>query len=110
MFAEENYDAAREILEDTVLYSENNHLNDDIIFLLASTYERLGMNDQAIKSFEKYISSYENGNYIEESYYKISLLYKDLNTDKSKYYAKELASKYSNSIYNNSNIDDILNN
>ncbi|MCR1952138.1 MULTISPECIES: tetratricopeptide repeat protein [unclassified Clostridium] len=110
LFAEENYDAARDILEDTVLYSENNHLNDDIIFLLASTYERLGMNDQAIKSFEKYISSYENGNYIEESYYKISLLYKDLNTDKSKYYAKELASKYSNSIYNNSNIDDILNN
>ncbi|MDU3349883.1 MAG: tetratricopeptide repeat protein [Clostridium sp.] len=80
------------------------------MFLLASTYEKLGDNNEAIKNFEKYISSYENGNYIEESYYKIALLYRDLNKDKSKYYAKELISKYSNSIYNNTNIKDILNN
>lgn len=110
LFDEEKYEDARDILKHTVIYSENSHLNDDIIFLLASTYEKLGDNNEAIKNFEKYISSYENGNYIEESYYKIALLYKDLNNDKSKYYAKELASKYSNSIYNNSNIKDILNN
>lgn len=110
LFDEEKYEDARDILKHTVIYSENSHLNDDIIFLLASTYEKLGDNNEAIKNFEKYISSYENGNYIEESYYKIALLYKDLNTEKSKYYAKELVYKHSNSIYNNSNIKDILNN
>ena len=109
-FDEEKYNDTKVILESTIIYAENSHLNDDIMFLLASTYEKLGDNNEAIKNFEKYISSYENGNYIEESYYKIALLYRDLNKDKSKYYAKELISKYSNSIYNNTNIKDILNN
>lgn len=109
-FDEEKYNDTKVILESTIVYAENSHLNDDIMFLLASTYEKLGDNNEAIKNFEKYISSYENGNYIEESYYKIALLYRDLNKDKSKYYAKELISKYSNSIYNNTNIKDILNN
>lgn len=109
-FDEEKYNDTKVILESTIIYAENSHLNDDIMFLLASTYEKLGDNNEAIKNFEKYISSYENGNYIEESYYKIALLYRDLNKDKSKYYAKELISKYSNSIYNNTNIIDILNN
>lgn len=109
-FDEEKYNDTKVILESTIVYAENSHLNDDIMFLLASTYEKLGDNNEAIKNFEKYISSYENGNYIEESYYKIALLYRDLNKDKSKYYAKELISKYSNSIYNNTNIIDILNN
>lgn len=110
LFDEENYDNARDILEQTVLYSEKNHLNDDITFLLASVNEKLGDNNEAIKYFEKYISVYENGNYIEESYYKVSLLYKDLNKEKSKYYAEELVNKFPNSIYNNTNIKDILNN
>lgn len=110
LFDEENYDNARDILEQTVLYSEKNHLNDDITFLLASVNEKLGDNNEAIKYFEKYISVYENGNYIEESYYKVSLLYKGLNKEKSKYYAEELVNKFPNSIYNNTNIKDILNN
>ena len=110
LFDEENYDNAKDILEQTVLYSEKNHLNDDITFLLASVNEKLGDNNEAIKYFEKYISVYENGNYIEESYYKVSLLYKDLNKEKSKYYAEELVNKFPNSIYNNTNIKDILNN
>ncbi len=92
-FDEEKYNDTKVILESTIIYAENSHLNDDIMFLLASTYEKLGDNNEAIKNFEKYISSYENGNYIEESYYKIALLYRDLNKDKSKYYAKELISK-----------------
>ena len=97
-FDEEKYNDTKVILESTIVYAENSHLNDDIMFLLASTYEKLGDNNEAIKNFEKYISSYENGNYIEESYYKIALLYRDLNKDKSKYYAKELISKYRRSL------------
>ncbi|MPM07523.1 hypothetical protein SDC9_53829 [bioreactor metagenome] len=110
LFQEEKYEEAKYLLEATIIHSMNNHLHDDVMFLLASTSEKVGKNEEAIKYFKDYISNYENGNYIEETYYRISLLYKDLDKEKSKLYAGELVSKYPSSIYNNNLIKDILSN
>lgn len=109
LFSQEKYNDAKVLLEKTIIYSEKSHLNDDILFLLASTSEKIAKNEDAIKYFEQYIYKYENGNYIEEAYYKIALLYKDINMEKSKFYAQALSNKYQNSIYNNNIIKGILN-
>lgn len=110
LFQEEKYEEAKLLLEATIIHSMNNHLHDDVMFLLASTSEKVGKNEEAIKYFKDYISNYENGNYIEETYYRISLLYKVVDKEKSKLYAGELVSKYPSSIYNNNLIKDILSN
>lgn len=109
LFSQEKYNDAKVLLEKTIIYSEKSHLNDDILFLLASASEKIAKNEEAIKYFEQYIYKYENGNYIEEAYYKIALLYKDINIEKSKFYAQALVNKYQNSIYNNNIIKGILN-
>lgn len=108
LFQEEKYEESKYLLEATITHSRDNHLHDDIMFLLASTSEKIGKYEEAIKYFKDYISNYENGNYIEETYYRISLLYKSLDKEKSKLYAGELVSKYPNSLYNNNLIKDIL--
>ena len=102
------YQESKEILEYTLKPSEGNDLNDDILFFLASASEESGDIEDSIKYFEEFILKYNNGNYIQESYYKVALLYKEKDIGKSKNYAKELISRFPNSIYNNKNIKEIL--
>lgn len=109
-FAEENYLESKVNLEKIVKQSAGNHLNNDILFLLGSTYEKLDDKNNSIKYFEEYISLYENGDYIEEVYYKLALQYESIDIEKSKEYANELIYNYPESIYNNTNIDSILEN
>lgn len=110
LFKEGKYKESKEVLQNTIIYSEEHHLYDDIMFFLASSNEKLNNEKEAIKYFEKYISIYENGNYIEESYYKICLLYNEIDKEKSKYYASNFINRYPESIYNNNNIKAILKN
>lgn len=107
-FEDGNYAEAKDNLEKVVKQSVGSHLNNDILFLLGSTYEKLGDVNNSIKYFEEYISLYENGDYIEEVYYKLALQYKSINIEKSKEYANKLVYNYPESIYNNDNIDSIL--
>ncbi|MBU3089026.1 tetratricopeptide repeat protein [Clostridium gasigenes] len=107
-FADGNYAEARNNLDKVIKQSVGNYLNDDILFLLASTYEKLEDINNSIKYFEEYISLYEKGNYIQEVYYKLALQYKSINIEKSKQYANKLRDNYPESIYNNNNIDSIL--
>jgi len=108
-FEEENYKASKDLLIITLNSAENNHLHDDILFLLASSYDRLNEVEYAIKYFDEYLLKYDYGNYSQEAYYRMALIYKDIDINKSKKYAKELADKYPKSIYNNQNINTILN-
>lgn len=109
-FKQGDYLGSKELLDKAVKYSSKSDLNDDILFFLASANEKLGDTDNAIKNFEEYISLYEKGNYTEEVYYKLALLNKDKNKEKSKKYANKLVYNYPGSIYNNTNIDSILKN
>jgi tetratricopeptide (TPR) repeat protein len=108
LFKRGKYKESKEILEYTLKPSEGDDLNDDILFFLASTSEKSGDIEDSIKYFEEFILKYNNGNYIQESYYKVALLYKEKDIEKSKSYAKELMSRFPNSIYNNKNIKEIL--
>lgn len=108
-YDEGKFDAAKDLLENTLNKSNNNHLDDDIIFLLASSYESLGNINKAIENFDKYILNYREGSYIQEVYYRAALLYKDIDIKKSKEYANEILINYPNSIYNNNYVKEIIN-
>lgn len=108
-YGEGKFDAAKDLLEKTLNKSNTNHLDDDIIFLLASSYESLGNINKAIENFDKYILNYEKGSYIQEVYYRAALLYKDIDIKKSKEYANKILINYSNSIYNNNYVKEIIN-
>lgn len=103
------YEVAKDLLEKTINKSNDNHLDDDIIFLLASSYESIGHIDKAIENFDKYILNYNEGSYIQEVYYRNALLYKGVDIDKSKEYANKILTSYPNSIYNNSYLEAIIN-
>ncbi|MDV4149225.1 tetratricopeptide repeat protein [Clostridium sp. AL.422] len=108
-YEERRYEEAIDLLEETINKSSNNHLDDDILFLLAASYESYGNISKAIEKFDKYILNYGEGSYIQESYYRAALLYKDLDIIKSKEYANKILINYPNSIYNNSYVQEIIN-
>lgn len=107
-YDKEDYTRTRDILKNTIIASKENYLKDDSIFLLAATYEKLSDNDNAIKEYEVYVNSYKDGAYIQEAYYKLALLYKNINLEKSKEYANIIRNNYSDSIYNNNVIKEII--
>ena len=102
------YEEAKKLLEDTINKSNTNYLDDDILFLLASTYESYGNINKAIENYDKYILNYKAGSYIKEVYYRAALLYKDMDIEKSKEYANEIIINYPNSIYNNNYVKEIM--
>lgn len=107
-YEEAKYKEGINLLEDTINKLNTNHLDDDIIFLLASTYEVNGDINKAIDNYDKYILNYNEGSYIQEAYYRGALLYKDINTKKSKEYANKIIINYPNSIYNNNYVKEIM--
>ncbi|WP_367244084.1 tol-pal system YbgF family protein [Clostridium sp.] len=99
---------AKVLLEKTLNKSNINHLDDDIIFLLASSYEANGSKTKATENYDKYILNYNEGSYIQEAYYRAALLYKDININKGKEYANKIIINYPNSIYNNNYVKEIM--
>lgn len=91
-------------------YGAKNYLYQHIIFFNAASDEQLGNVDTAIKEYGEYYNSYKGETYIAETIYKLALLNKSKNIEKSKLYAEEIRGKYTDSIYNNKIISDLLDN
>lgn len=107
-YEEDKYEDAKVLLEKTLNKSNTNHLDDDILFLLASSYEANGSKAKATENYDKYILNYNKGSYIQEAYYRAALLYKDIDINKSKEYANKIIINYPNSIYNNNYVKEIM--
>jgi tetratricopeptide (TPR) repeat protein len=89
-------------------YGEGNYIYPHIVFFKAATDEELGNIDDAINGYEEFYNKFKNETYIEETIYKLALLYKDRDIDKSIAFAKEIREKYSSSMYNNKVISNLL--
>lgn len=87
-------------------YGKESYLFPHIIFFNAVVNEKL--NNNAIKYYEEYVSKFPTGDYIEETLYKLAILYKDINIENSISYAEKLNESYPSSIYNNKKIQSIL--
>lgn len=89
-------------------YGKENYLYPHIVFFNGAVRDKLGDLD-SIKYYEEYLGSNSKvEGYIEECTYRLALLYKDINMDKSREYARIIQDKYSNSIYYNDIIKGIL--
>lgn len=109
-FEDNDYSKAIEVLNNAYNNSGESYLKDDILFFLASSYDKNNSRIEAIKYYEEYVANYSNENYIQEVYYNLALNYKDTDINKSKEYAKVIKEEYEDSMYYNSKIKEIISN
>lgn len=102
------YESAKSDMNLAYIYGKENYLYPHILFFNAVIEEKLNDFDESIKFYEEYEKLFSKGEYIEEVLYKLALMYKEKDINKSIYYAKKLKKSYSESIYYNKNIQNIL--
>lgn len=92
-------------------YSSQTYLRQHVQYMLANSFEKLNDIENGCKYYEEYVNENRENtqkDYMEESLYKLAILLKSTEKEKSIKYAKELVKQYPNSIYNNSTIKEIL--
>lgn len=90
-------------------FGENSYIYPHVIYMLGFSYQRLGDIDNALRYYEQYVGGYSNGDYTSEVLYNLAILYRDIDLEKSKTYARRITSRFPNAIYNNTRIREILN-
>ncbi|MDP4143664.1 MAG: hypothetical protein Q8936_04155 [Bacillota bacterium] len=101
---------AQESLKKAYEYGSKSYLYPHIIYFLGESFKASGDIENSLKYYEQYDSQYSNGDYEETVLYDLAIMYKDVDINKSKQYAQKLTSSFPNSIYNNTNIKQILSN
>lgn len=104
-----NSEKATEVLNKALIYSNGSYLREHILYFLSSSYINHGNTEKAISSSEEYINLYENGVYSAQVLYNLTLLYRNINKEKSKEYASILVNKFNDSEYNNEIVKEIAN-
>lgn len=105
-----DYNNAKAYLIKAYEFGSTNYLYADIIYMLATTLDSSGDVQNAINYYIQYDKSFSDGDYEETVLYRLAVIYKDIDRVQSKKYAQKLVDNYPNSIYNNSVIDDLINN
>ncbi len=91
-------------------YASNSYLMPHIIYFVANSYDQLSDYENALKYYHIYDDSYGKGDYEETVLYRMAIMSSDKDKAGAKQYASKLINNYPKSIYNNSNIQDIINN
>lgn len=107
-FLSKDFDGAIVQLSKALKYGEQSYLYPHVIFMLASSYQSNGDIDNSAKYYKEYDNKYAKGDYEETVLYNLALIYDNIDLNMSKVYAKKLATLFAQSIYNNSNIKEIL--
>jgi tetratricopeptide (TPR) repeat protein len=105
-----DYTKAIENLNKAYIYGSGSYLYPHINYMIGLTYKEMGNIENAIKYYKEYDSKYPNGDYEETVLYELILIYKDIDYEVSKNYARKLIKLYPKSIYNNSIVKEILKN
>lgn len=105
-----DYKKSKEYLEKAYNVGKKSWLYPHTVYMLGLCNEEMGNIEKAIKYYEFYNNNCKDKTYSDIVLYNLSILYKNIDINNSKNYAKKLVDDYPNSIYNNSNIKDINNN
>ncbi|GAA0716284.1 tetratricopeptide repeat protein [Clostridium malenominatum] len=105
-----DYNEAKSYLLMAYEYGKDSWYYSYCIYTLGACYEQIGNIEEAIKYYKYYDEGFEKGEYKEIVLYNLSLLYKNIDKEKSKYYGNKLVKDYPNSIYNNTHVQNIINN
>lgn len=104
-----DYEGGKQSLLKAYEYGEKSYLYPDIIYFLAETYKNTNDAQNAINYYSMYDQKFSKGSYEETVLYNLAILNKDVNIEAAKRYGNKLSNSYPESIYNNSNISDIIN-
>ncbi|MFT8315964.1 MAG: tetratricopeptide repeat protein [Clostridium sp.] len=91
-------------------YGNSNYLYPHIIYFIGESYKNLGDYENAINFYSIYDTNFSQGDYEETVLYNMAIINKNIDINKAKQYASRLSDNYPHSIYNNSNIKDIVKN
>jgi len=108
LYQKKHYREASEEFLKGCTYGQENYLYQHLVFYNAASYEALKDSNNAIKYYEIYYKQFHDSDYIAEAIYKLAILYKNVDIDKSVAYAKEIRKDYSSSMYNNDIISDLI--
>ncbi|WP_027633216.1 tetratricopeptide repeat protein [Clostridium hydrogeniformans] len=89
-------------------YSGNSYLKPHILYMSGFLRESTEDVENALKYYKEYVDKYKDGEYREEVLYRMALIYKGVDKSLSVKYAEALRGEFPNSMYNNSNIKNIL--
>lgn len=104
-----DYNNAGIYLKKAYEFGTGNELYPHIIYMLGTSFDLLGDSKGSIKYYEEYDHSFSDGSYEETVLYRLAIIYKDSNITQSKNYAEKLINNYPQSIYNNSQINNLIN-
>ncbi|APM37600.1 tetratricopeptide repeat protein [Clostridium kluyveri] len=104
-----DYNNAKTYLKKSYEFGTGNELYPHIIYMLGTSFDLSGDLKGSIKYYEEYDGNFSDGSYEETVLYRLAVIYKDLNMEQSKSYAKKLVNTYPESIYNNSQINNLIN-
>jgi len=91
-----------------VYFLGKGELFEHALFFLGSSDESIGNTADAIKYYEEYNSTFPSGSYEDTVLYSLAMLYKSTDMSKAKHYAGLIEENFSDSIYYNSNIKNML--
>ena len=113
-YKNEKYKIASEYFLRGIKYGKGHYPYEHDLYMLAVSYEKTNDIANSLRYYELYDREFtenkyiRNGTYIETVLYRLAMLYKSLDINKSKEYAKKLNEEYPKSQYNNSNINEII--
>lgn len=109
---QKEYKQATKLLNDLIQYGQDEIYISEAIYLNGVSYEKQKNYKEALNCYKQYIERYNNDSvYYDDALYRLGNLYFENNElDKSKKVFKELKNICGDSIYNNSRVDEILNN
>ncbi len=108
LFNDKKYSEAISEFQKVYEYGSQSYLYQHSIYFIGTSNYRLNDFSSANKYYEEYYNKFKDGSYIEEVLYNLAIQYEKINIEKSKVYAKELIDKFPKSMYNNTNISEIL--
>ena len=109
LIKDKKFTEAMTILNIAEEYSGDSYLNPHILYMKGFLSESTEDVENALKYYQEYVDKYKKGEYTEEVLYRLALIYKGIDKPLAVKYARRLVDEFPQSMYNNSNIKNILN-
>lgn len=108
--SKKDYGNAKAYLLKSYEFGSKNDLYPHIVYMLGNSFDSLEDAENAIKYYSQYDQNFSSGEYEETVLYRLALIYKKVDIATAKRYAQKLTEKYPSSMYNNSIINNLINN
>ncbi|MEW8956722.1 tol-pal system YbgF family protein [Clostridium sp.] len=109
LIKDEKFMEAMPMLNIAEEYSGDSYLSPHILYMKGFLSESTEDVENALKYYQEYVDKYKKGEYTEEVLYRLALIYKGIDKPLAVKYARRLVDEFPQSMYNNSNIKNILN-